>query len=130
MQISTENLLRTDLHLIEAEDGFDFHERKPDLALSGTVTLDAEQSQELLRRVRALRHAKQARCHIPRFAAECHYANGASVRLSFCFQCNNIMVSTPELRGTIEFDAQSQPGQNLLKFLNRSLNVNFDRENV
>ncbi len=124
MEISTENLLRTDLHLIEAKDGFDYHKRKPDLALSGSVVLDVPQSLELLKHIRVLSYANQARCHIPGFAAECHYASGASVRLSFCFQCNNIMVSTPELRDTIEFDAKAQTGQNLLKFLNQALGVN------
>ncbi|HEY1173968.1 MAG TPA: hypothetical protein VGH19_21565 [Verrucomicrobiae bacterium] len=123
MEISTQNLIRTDLHLIEAEDGPSFHDRKPDVALSGSVTLDAQQSQELLKRTRVLRYSNQMRCHIPAYAAECHYASGASVRLSICFKCNNILVSTHELHGTIEFDAKAQSGQNLLKFLNRALGV-------
>ncbi len=125
MEISSENLLRTNLHLIEAESGPAFHDRKPHVALSGSVMLDAQQSLELLKRIRVLSYAEQMRCHIPGFAAECHYASGASVRMSFCFKCNNIMVSTPELRDTIEFDAKAQSGQNLLKFLNQALGVNL-----
>jgi len=131
MEISSQRLVRTDLHLFEGTDeGFIFHDRKPGLPMAKTASLGAAESQKLIKLISLLRLAEQARCHMPRYAAECHYESGSSVRITFCFLCKNIIVSTPEIRGTIEFDPSDAPGNNLLTFLNSALGQTLNTKNA
>ena len=127
MEINSQRLVRTELHLLEGgDDGFKFHDGKLGLPTAKTASLGAAESQRLIKLIYLLRLAKQARCHTPRFAAECHYESGASVKITFCFLCKNMIVSTPEIRGTIEFDPTDAPGRNLLRFLNLALGQTLD----
>jgi hypothetical protein len=122
MDINSKGLIKAELHLLASNDsGFVFHDRKPNVAIVKSVKLGEAESKKLVKLISLLRFAEQMRCHMPRYAVECCYERGSSLRITFCFMCKNIIVSTPEMRGTIQFNPTDTPGNNLLTFLNRAM---------
>ena len=134
MEINSRSLVRTDLHLLASTDeGFKFHDRLPNVSIETTVNLGAAESKKLIKLISlltAVEPAEQMRCHEPRYAAECHYENGASVRISFCFKCKNLIVSSTELRGIIGFNPTNPPGRNLMAFLNATSGIVLDTKST
>jgi hypothetical protein len=134
MEINTRSLVRSDFHVLASTDeGFKFHDRSSNVSIERTVSLGLVESEKLIKLITLLTSvepSEQMRCHEPRYAAECHYENGASVRISFCFRCKNIIVSSTELRGTMGFDPTNPPGRNLMAFLRATSGIVLDTKSI
>ncbi len=124
MKIKTEQLVGANIYVIrDVDDPFGFHVIE-DLSsvYYSPASVDVEDARRIINWISMLPHKGQMRCHIPKYAIEFGYCDHDNLRLTICFECNNIIASTPQLEGTIEFDSGSALSQKLLGYLNAVCN--------